>query len=89
MITLFARLHSSSDRIKSFMPPIFPKVHDATNYNGMVIYKVPDTPPPKLSSLPEGVSNMFEEAEEPAKANLIRRLQWLLTQAEILVADNR
>src|SRR5437764_4494112 len=26
----------------------------------MVIYKVPDTPPPKLSSLPEGVSNMFE-----------------------------
>ena len=37
----------------------FPKVHDATNYNGMVIYKVPDTPPPKLSSVPEGVSNMF------------------------------
>src|SRR6266540_4362630 len=38
----------------------FPKVHEATNYNGMVIYKVPDTPPPKLSSLPEGVTNMFE-----------------------------
>ncbi len=38
----------------------FPKVHDATNYNGMVIYKVPDTPPPKLRSLPEGVTNMFE-----------------------------
>ena len=38
----------------------FPKVHEATNYNGMVIYKVPDTPPPKLSSLPEAVSNMFE-----------------------------
>jgi DNA-binding beta-propeller fold protein YncE len=38
----------------------FPKVYDATNYNGMVIYKVPDTPPPKLSSLPEGVTNMFE-----------------------------
>jgi DNA-binding beta-propeller fold protein YncE len=37
----------------------FPKVHDATNYNGMVIYKVPDTPPPKLSSVPEGVSNML------------------------------
>jgi DNA-binding beta-propeller fold protein YncE len=38
----------------------FPKVREATNYNGMVIYKVPDTPPPKLSSLPEGVTNMFE-----------------------------
>jgi DNA-binding beta-propeller fold protein YncE len=38
----------------------FPKVREATNYNGMVIYKVPDTPPPKLNSLPEGVTNMFE-----------------------------
>ena len=38
----------------------FPKVHEAINYNGMVIYKVPDTPPPKLSSLPESVSNIFE-----------------------------
>src|SRR6266480_1494606 len=38
----------------------FPKVFEDNRYNGMVIYKVPDTPPPKLSSLPEGVSNMFE-----------------------------
>jgi DNA-binding beta-propeller fold protein YncE len=38
----------------------FPKVYDADKYNGLVIYKVPDTPPPKLSSLPESVSNMFE-----------------------------
>jgi DNA-binding beta-propeller fold protein YncE len=38
----------------------FPKVYEATNYNGMVIYKVPDTPPPKLTSLPEGMINMFE-----------------------------
>jgi DNA-binding beta-propeller fold protein YncE len=38
----------------------FPKVHEATNYNGMVIYKVPDTAPPKLSTLPEAVSNMLE-----------------------------
>src|SRR5262249_35082336 len=38
----------------------FPKVHEATNYNGMVIYKVPDTAPPKLTALPEGVSNMFD-----------------------------
>jgi sugar lactone lactonase YvrE len=45
----------------------FPKVFDATNYNGMVIYKVPDTPPPKLSSLPESVSNMFEGGKGTGK----------------------
>jgi DNA-binding beta-propeller fold protein YncE len=38
----------------------FPKVYEAEKYNGLVIYKVPDTPPPKLSALPEAVSNMFE-----------------------------
>ena len=38
----------------------FPKVHQANNYNGLVIYKVPDTPPPKLAAVPEGVNNMFE-----------------------------
>jgi len=38
----------------------FPKVYDAEKYNGLVIYKVPDKPPPKLSALPESVSNIFE-----------------------------
>jgi len=38
----------------------FPKVFEDNRYNGLVIYKVPDTPPPNLSSLPEGVTNMFE-----------------------------
>jgi DNA-binding beta-propeller fold protein YncE len=38
----------------------FPKVFEDSRYNGLVIYKVPDTPPPQLSSLPESVSNMFE-----------------------------
>jgi DNA-binding beta-propeller fold protein YncE len=38
----------------------FPKVYDADKYNGLVIYKVPDTAPPKLSALPEAVSNMLE-----------------------------
>jgi DNA-binding beta-propeller fold protein YncE len=38
----------------------FPKVFEDSKYNGLVIYKVPDKPPPKLSSLPEGVTNMFE-----------------------------
>jgi len=38
----------------------FPKVYDAEKYNGLVIYKMPDRPPPKLDALPEVVSNMFE-----------------------------
>src|SRR6266496_525691 len=38
----------------------FPKVFEDNRYNGLIIYKVPDTPPPRLSSLPEGVTNMFE-----------------------------
>src|SRR6266481_945531 len=38
----------------------FPKVHEANNYNGLIIYKVPDMPPPKLAAVPEGVNNMFE-----------------------------
>ena len=38
----------------------FPKVFEDSRYNGLIIYKVPDTPPPRLSSLPEGVSNVFE-----------------------------
>ena len=45
----------------------FPKVHEATNYNGMVIYKVPDTAPPKLSNLPESVSSMFEGGKGTGK----------------------
>jgi DNA-binding beta-propeller fold protein YncE len=45
----------------------FPKVYEANQYNGLVIYKVPDTPPPKLSSLPESVSNMFEGGKGTGK----------------------
>lgn len=45
----------------------FPKVYDASQYNGLIIYKVPDTPPPKLSSIPESVSNMFEGGKGTGK----------------------
>ncbi len=45
----------------------FPKVYDAPNYNGMVIYKVPDTAPPKLGSIPESVSNLFEGGKGTGK----------------------
>src|SRR5437764_12671279 len=33
----------------------------------MIIYKVPDTPPPQLSSLPESVSNMLEGGKGTGK----------------------
>lgn len=45
----------------------FPKVYDADKYNGLVIYKVPDKAPPKLSALPESVSNMFEGGKGTGK----------------------
>jgi len=38
----------------------FPKVFEDSRYNGLAIYKVPETSPPKLSAIPEGVTNMFE-----------------------------
>jgi DNA-binding beta-propeller fold protein YncE len=45
----------------------FPKVYDADKYNGLIIYKVPDKPPPNLSALPEAVSNMFEGGKGTGK----------------------
>ena len=40
----------------------FPKVFEdkQNKYNSLIIYKIPDTPPASLSSLPEGVTNMFD-----------------------------
>jgi hypothetical protein len=32
----------------------FPKVFEDNRYNGLILYKVPDTPPPSLSALPQG-----------------------------------
>ncbi|MFZ0916195.1 MAG: hypothetical protein WAN04_04810, partial [Candidatus Udaeobacter sp.] len=45
----------------------FPKVYEADKYNGLVIYKVPDKAPPKLSALPEAVSNMLEGGKGTGK----------------------
>jgi DNA-binding beta-propeller fold protein YncE len=45
----------------------FPKVFEDNRYNGLVIYKVPDTPPPQLGSLPEAVSNMVDGGKGPGK----------------------
>jgi DNA-binding beta-propeller fold protein YncE len=38
----------------------FPKVFEDSRYNGLIIYKVPDAPPAKFSSLPEAATNMFD-----------------------------
>jgi sugar lactone lactonase YvrE len=38
----------------------FPKVFEDSRYNGLVIYKVPDTPPPQFSSLRETATTVFE-----------------------------
>jgi DNA-binding beta-propeller fold protein YncE len=40
----------------------FPKVFEdkQNRYNSLIIYKIPNTPPANLSSLPEGVSNMLD-----------------------------
>ena len=48
----------------------FPKVFEDSRYNGLVIYKVPETSPPKLSALPEGVTNMFEGGRGAGKGEL-------------------
>jgi DNA-binding beta-propeller fold protein YncE len=45
----------------------FQKVYDADKYNGLIIYKVPDKPPPNLSALPENVTNMFEGGKGAGK----------------------
>src|SRR6266487_2065941 len=48
----------------------FPRVFEDSRYNGLIIYKVPDTPPPRLSSLPEGVTNVFEGGRGAGKGEL-------------------
>jgi hypothetical protein len=66
----------------------FPKVHEATNYNGMVIYKVPDTPPPKLSSLPEAVSNMFDGGKGAGKGEFASPTAIAVdSNGNVLIAD--
>ena len=66
----------------------FPKVFDASNYNGMIIYKVPDTAPPKLSSLPESVSNMLEGGKGTGKGEFDTPMGITVdTKGNVLVAD--
>jgi len=66
----------------------FPKVFEDNRYNGLVIYKVPDTPPPNLSSLPEGVTNMFEGGRGTGKGQFDSPTGIAVdAEGNILVAD--
>ena len=68
----------------------FPKVYDAEKYNGLVIYQVPDTPPPKLSALPEGVTNMFEGGRGSGKGEFDAPTAMTVdSNGNILIADTR
>jgi len=66
----------------------FPKVFEDSRYNGLVIYKVPETSPPKLSALPEGVTNMFEGGKGSGKGEFDSPLGMCIDDnGNILVAD--
>jgi DNA-binding beta-propeller fold protein YncE len=66
----------------------FPKVFEDPKYNGLVIYKVPETSPPKLSALPEGVTNMFEGGKGSGKGEFDSPLGMCIDgNGNILVAD--
>jgi DNA-binding beta-propeller fold protein YncE len=66
----------------------FPKVFDDPKYNGLIIYKVPATSPPKLSALPEGVTNMFESGRGSGKGEFDSPLGMCIdANGNILVAD--
>ena len=66
----------------------FPKVFEDPRYNGLIIYKVPETSPPKLSALPEGVTNMFEGGKGSGKGEFDSPLGMCIDgNGNILVAD--
>src|SRR6266581_3317941 len=66
----------------------FPKVFEDPKYNGLMIYKVPETSPPKLSALPEGVTNMLEGGRGSGKGEFDSPLGMCIDgNGNILVAD--
>src|SRR5436305_1935475 len=66
----------------------FPKVFADSRYNGLVIYKVPDTPPPKLTAMPEGLTNMFEGGKGTGRGQFDSPAGIALdSNGNILVAD--
>ena len=68
----------------------FPKVFEDSRINGLVIYKVPDTPPPQLSSLPEGLTNMFEGGRGAGKGEFDSPTAIAIDpNGNVLVADTK
>ena len=66
----------------------FPKVFEDSRYNGLIIYKVPETSPPKLSALPESVTNMFEGGRGSGKGESNSPLGMCIDgNGNVLVAD--
>src|SRR6184192_1719677 len=66
----------------------FPKVFADSRYNGLVIYKFPDTPPPKLTAMPEGLTNMFEGGKGTGRGQFDSPAGIALdSNGNILVAD--
>jgi DNA-binding beta-propeller fold protein YncE len=70
----------------------FPKVFEDKQgrYNSLTIYKVPETAPQKLSSLPEGATNMFEGGKGSGKGEFDQPLGIAVDGAgNVLVTDSR
>jgi DNA-binding beta-propeller fold protein YncE len=68
----------------------FPKVFEdkQNKYNSLTIYRVPETAPPQLSSLPEGATNMFEGGKGMGKGQFdFPRGIAADTKGNVLVAD--
>jgi DNA-binding beta-propeller fold protein YncE len=68
----------------------FPKIFEdkQNRYNSLIIYKIPDTPPANLSSLPEGVTNMFEGGRGAGKGEFDSPTAMAVDpNGNILVAD--
>ena len=60
--------HPNEQLYSTYFPKVF---EDKQNkYNSLTIYKVPDSPPPTLSSLPEGVTNIFDGGRGSDKGQL-------------------
>jgi len=66
----------------------FQKVFEDSRINSLTIYKVPDTPPPQLSALPEGLTNVFEGGRGAGKGELDSPMGIAVDpNGNILVAD--
>ena len=84
----FGRVSSSRRPNRSALCHLFSKGVRGQQVQRLVIYKVPETSPPKLSALPEGVTNMFEGGKGSGKGEFDSPLGMCIDgNGNILVAD--